>query len=140
MTAVVCDASVLFKLLVPEEHSEHAFKLAENNQLIAPEFVWLEIGNALWRRARAGVIDARFAPRLLEQLNRFDLDIRSVRDFAAPGLRLALLLAHPIYDCVYLAMADALKVRLVTADRRLLAALRGGVPGSVQVNVLSDFA
>jgi predicted nucleic acid-binding protein len=34
-------------------------------------------------------------------------------------------LDHAIYDCLYLALAEAEEVAMVTADRRLLAAVRG---------------
>jgi predicted nucleic acid-binding protein len=41
----------------------------------------------------------------------------------ADALRLALLLAHPIYDCLYLALALQTHTPLVTADRRFVAAI-----------------
>ncbi len=34
-------------------------------------------------------------------------------------MRIAFLLRHPVYDCVYLALAERLQCRLVTADRKL---------------------
>ena len=34
-------------------------------------------------------------------------------------------LDHPVYDCLYLALAEAEDARLVTADQRLLTRLRG---------------
>jgi predicted nucleic acid-binding protein len=41
------------------------------------------------------------------------------------ALALGLALAHPVYDCVYLALAIASDARVVTADRRFrLAAQR----------------
>jgi predicted nucleic acid-binding protein len=119
--------------------SERAFRLAESNQLIVPEFVLLEIGNALWRRVRSGAGEARAALRLLDELKRFDLDIRSVQEFVAPALSRAMTLGHPIYDCLYLAMAEMLDLTLVTADQRFLSALRGASAGSVRVNALADF-
>lgn len=38
---------------------------------------------------------------------------------------IAIELAHPVYDCVYLALAEALDDDLLTADIRLAAAVRG---------------
>ena len=36
------------------------------------------------------------------------------------ALDLSLLLNHPAYDCFYLALAEQLEIRLVTADTRLI--------------------
>jgi len=44
---------------------------------------------------------------------------------SARAFALAHELDHPVYDCVYLALAEVEDARLVTADRRLLARLRG---------------
>ena len=41
---------------------------------------------------------------------------------AATGI--AVMLDHPAYDCIYLAMAEAEGTRFVTADDRLLRKLR----------------
>ena len=39
------------------------------------------------------------------------------------ALRLAVDLEHPIYDCIYLALAEQVGDELLTADRRFLAAV-----------------
>jgi predicted nucleic acid-binding protein len=40
------------------------------------------------------------------------------------ALDLAIRLAHPVYDCVYLALAEQRNIPLVTADARLIAKLQ----------------
>lgn len=37
------------------------------------------------------------------------------------ALKLSLALDHPIYDCLYLALAEKLDAPLISADQRLLA-------------------
>ena len=49
---------------------------------------------------------------------------RPLRPLASSAAALARALDHPVYDCFYLALAEAENVPLVTADRRLMAALR----------------
>ncbi len=44
---------------------------------------------------------------------------------AARSLALAADLDHPVYDCLYLALAELREASLVTADQRLLARLAG---------------
>ena len=47
---------------------------------------------------------------------------RRTRTWCPEALRLAQLLDHPVYDCVYLALALLREVPVVTADRRFVAA------------------
>jgi predicted nucleic acid-binding protein len=44
---------------------------------------------------------------------------------AGRALAIAESLAHPVYDCFYLALAEQADARLVTADTRLLNRLEG---------------
>ena len=45
-------------------------------------------------------------------------------DLVADALHLAFLLTHPIYDCLYLALAVETGTPVVTADRRFVDAVR----------------
>ena len=56
----------------------------------------------------------------------------------ADALRLALLLDHPIYDCLYLALALQTHPPLVTADRRFVAAHRAGIERLAASVILLD--
>ena len=42
------------------------------------------------------------------------------------ALEIAVAIGHSVYDCVYLALADRQDCRVVTADRRLQAAVASG--------------
>lgn len=55
--------------------------------------------------------------------------------FIVDGFRASVELRHPVYDCLYLALAAALDASLVTADRRLVAAVRG-TPWEARVRLL----
>jgi predicted nucleic acid-binding protein len=123
MTAVVCDASVLFKLLVAEPNTREAFSLVQSRHILVPAFVFLEIANALWTRTHRGLATAADALGLLDDLKRFALDVQSTELFAGRALALALELDHPVYDCIYLALAENRGIPLVTADQRFLRAL-----------------
>lgn len=68
------------------------------------------------RHRNLGVTDAWRAHELAEQL-------LSEREFSVPGDRVLALVAASscsAYDCEYVALAEELEVRLVTADRQLL--------------------
>ncbi len=80
--------------------------------------------NALWKKALRGEI--RDHDDLSVQLaNLADL-VRTIDEhaFIPRAMDLAIALRHPIYDCIYLAIAEQNDDVLVTADARFLAAVR----------------
>lgn len=44
---------------------------------------------------------------------------------AARALDIALAIAHPVYDCLYLALAESTGMRILTADRKLIVNCQG---------------
>ena len=140
MNTVVCDASVIFKLIVAEQGTDQALHLAESCQIAVPEFLLLEIGNALWSRVRTGKSRASDVPELLEDLDAFSFDIRPVRPLVRSALSFATRLDHPIYDCIYLALAEHQSVPLITADQRFLGAWSRSRLQTVDVRPLAAFA
>lgn len=122
---LVIDASVAFKWLAPEEHSQAAFDLLGRVDLIAPTLLPVEIGNALWKLARREQLDPTisFAPELASLATLVSLQDEA--SLVPRALTIARALSHPIYDCVYLALAEAEQTRLLTADKRFIASVQG---------------
>lgn len=122
MTLVI-DASAAFKLLVEEPGSEQAIALVANNDVVAPALIHAEIANALWKRVQRGelVADDEMEERLAD-MGRY---IRTLdeREVMPDALRIALELRHPVYDCVYLALAESIGADLHTCDARFLRAV-----------------
>ena len=122
----VVDASVAFGWFVESPGSEQAVRLlnqAPQAQLLAPDLVLVELLNAGWKAWRAGAITeeqwqgmGELAPGLFAELVP-----------AAPLLRGAQRwsrrLDHPVYDCMYLALAEDRKGSVITKDQRLLSRL-----------------
>ncbi len=117
---VIIDASVAFKWVVEEPDSGDAIGWIGRTELIAPVLIHAEVGNALWKRVRRGElradeeIDARIA-----DLSAY---VRTMDEtpFLPRALRMAIELQHPVYDCVYLAMAEHLDDELLTADKKFV--------------------
>lgn len=140
MSSLVCDASVLFKLLVAEPDSADAFALMANHQIVVPEFTFLEIGNALRSRVRSERAGPQEVLSLFAELDDFAFDIRPTRPHVARALAIANAIEHPIYDCLYLALAEHLDIALISADRRFLDAVRRAGFSSAEIKLLADFA
>ena len=63
-----------------------------------------EVANALWKLQRSGSLVDQFEPD---------------RELQVEALALACHLDHPVYDCLYLALARREAARILTADQRL---------------------
>jgi predicted nucleic acid-binding protein len=118
---IVVDASVAVKWVLNETGSEAAFAL-RNDELIAPALLLAEAGNALWRRARIGEITADEANLRMSELLKAPVALLAIEPYIEPALTLATGIGHPIYDCIYLALALHQQTHVVTADRRFAAA------------------
>jgi predicted nucleic acid-binding protein len=140
MNAVVCDASLLFKLVVSEADTDRAQALVGSVRVIVPEFAFLEIGNALWSRVRRGELDIAQAKRLVYALLNLRFETLHIEPFLDRALEIASAIDHPIYDCLYIAMAEHLAVPLVTADKRLASAIRRAGLQTAQILMLNDYA
>ncbi len=136
----VVDASVAVKLLVDELDSDAARELAASGQeLHAPRLMASEVANALWRKARLRQIERADAGAAMAWLP--DMPVRWSDDetVGADAVRLALALDHPVYDCVYLALAHRIGATVVTSDRRFVTAVAPTEHGEA-VMALADYA
>ncbi len=124
MSRFVVDASVAVKWLVPEMHADAARRLLrENTALLAPDLIWAEVGNALWRKWREGALLPEVVQAMLGDLRRFPLRIHSGESLYAVTWPVAQASGRTFYDCLYLALALSAGCPLVTADRRFFNAL-----------------
>ncbi len=117
----VVDASVAVKWIVKEEGSDRA-RLLSGARLEAPDLLFIECANILWKKTERHELNRRDAAARLELLLRAPVSVTASRALLDAALALALHLRRPIYDCVYLALAVARDIPLVTADEKLVAA------------------
>lgn len=133
----VVDASVAVKWFLPEADSGLArHLLAQPDMLIAPDILPIEIGNVFWKARRLGKMDDTQAEIALAAL-RGIIALHSAEAMAEGALRLSFALDHPIYDCLYLLLAEQQDAQLITADQRLVRRL-DGTNFSHRVRWLSD--
>lgn len=119
--SVVVDASVALKWVIDENGKESADALLDED-LIAPSLWRLEAANALWRLARRGEITPAEATEKLAVLGDAPVATSPLAVDLDAALSLAHQLGHPVYDCLYLALAVRENTYVVTADARFLAA------------------
>ena len=126
---VVVDASVAFKWLVEEEHSDKATALTrhwddQGTQLAAPPLMPFEVSNALHRRVIGGDLAVDVAAGLMEDLLSLGIVLHDTLGIHRRALELASRLKQgAVYDAHYLALAESLDCDLWTADQRFCRAV-----------------
>jgi predicted nucleic acid-binding protein len=124
--SIVVDASVALKWVLNEPGQEDAEALIDED-LIAPSSWLLEAANVLWRLARRGDMSAEDAKARLAELYNAPVATAALEDDLPAAVDLANTLGHPVYHCLYLAMAIRENTYVVTADHRFHAAV-GNAP------------
>ena len=117
------DASVAVKWLVVEEDSADARGLLDDKELHAPRLLVSEVANAVWRNVRLDQVDRAAAGQLLATISDMPVRWHADETLCADAIRLAIAHDRPVYDLMYLALAQRLGVRVVTADPRLVNSL-----------------
>ena len=114
------DASIVVKWYVSEVYSEEArLLLAHRLERYAPDILFAEYANVIWKKVRRKEIANpleyfRELPRLQEAVV-----FLSIADLIERAAQLAVQIDHPVYDCLYLACAEATDSTLITADQNL---------------------
>jgi predicted nucleic acid-binding protein len=112
---VVVDASVAIKWVVKEELTGAALGLFDRGyRMTAPDFLLIEGANVLWKKVRRGELSQPYADRALALLRSFALDLVSTVTLLDDAFALAHEIEHPVYDCLYLAVAQGARGVVVT--------------------------
>jgi predicted nucleic acid-binding protein len=117
---LIVDASVALKWVLSEAGSEAALAL-RTEELLAPALWIAEATNALWRGVRLGELSLEEAVELLDELIKAPVASLPMEPHLQAALALAVEFQHPVYDCIYLALALQHDSQVVTADRRFAA-------------------
>lgn len=125
----VIDASVLIKFYVPEilfERAEVLFGRAEKGEilLIAPDLIYPETGNILWKKHRLKELTAPEVNEIIEGIESIPIRIEPSKPLLKLAVDLAVVYNITVYDAFYLAIAQIYESKVITADRKLTNVLR----------------
>ncbi len=127
MKLAVVDACVVMKLYFEEKHSTEAEGLfLQGMQLLAPDILWPECTNVLWKQHRHGDLSEKNAIAIAEEMLSLPLRIHDSADLVHNALNLAMQYDFTAYDSLYVALAIQTDSVMITADKRLVNALAGG--------------
>lgn len=139
MSVFVADASFVVKWFIPEVHSVAArMWLDAPHDYVAPDLLFPEIGNAIWKKVRRGEITADDAQRLVDDISEVGVEAVSMRALVSDAWALSLATGLTVYDATYLTLAVRLETQLVTGDERLARKLVAHPLLAAHVRVASD--
>lgn len=127
---VVLDASVAAKAFLTEPGSDAARALiVSDTRVVAPDFVLAELANVAVKRLRRGDISRLVAEEMVASSpNAFDVTVPA-ETLTPRAFALAADCGLSAYDALYVALAEVRACELITADARLIAAVRrAGLP------------
>jgi len=121
-SSLVLDASAVVRIVEGSPQAA-AFQQAvlEAELVLAPELMLTEVSNALWRLQRAGQLQPEGLQLCLSRAAALVDQIEPDRHLQVEALALACHWDHPVYDCLYLALARREAAVLLTADQKLMA-------------------
>ena len=111
------DASIVVKWFVDEPLSEESrLLLADRLDLHAPGILLSEFANTIWKKHRRGEITD--AEPFFDELAAIPEIVNLLPDanLIERAARVAVDIGHPVYDCLYLAGAEATNSTVITAD------------------------
>jgi predicted nucleic acid-binding protein len=117
---VVVDASIAVLWFANEPDRWKAGRLLESESLLlSPDLMAVEATNAWWKKLRRGEMDLADIEQAVTNLLALEISWTASTTLLRAAARLAVEVEHPVYDCLYLALAASRDASLATADDRL---------------------
>ncbi|HHB90961.1 MAG TPA: PIN domain-containing protein [Anaerolineae bacterium] len=116
---IITDTNIHLAVILNEPERSTIIDLTSESELIAPEVLPFEIGNALTSLFRRGLLDKQRVLQAWEYSQLIPVDLRTV-DFVH-ALEIATRFHIYAYDAYFLACALSLRLPLMTMDKKMLA-------------------
>lgn len=140
MSVFVVDASVVLKWFVPELHGAGARRLLEHDhQYFAPDLVFAEMTNAVWKKVLRGELLPADGWALVTDIETIAVETVPCRALAKDAYTLATATGRNVCDAMYLALAVRLDTRMLRADERLAKALAATPAAGLHIQSVQDF-
>jgi predicted nucleic acid-binding protein len=141
VSVFVVDASLVVKWFVPEVHSDAAHRwLQASHDYFAPDLLFPEAGNAIWKKVRREELTQDEGQRLVWDLSRVAVEAVSMRGLLPDAHAVALSTGITVYDATYLTLAVRLDTQVITGDDRFARKLADHPLLAPYVRSIDDFA
>lgn len=122
----IFDASIFVRALVDRDPTAAQWldRAFEDVELSVPSLLFAEVGNALTGYVRSARLSPEGALQRLEFVLQVPHRVSEVRQLVPAAFGVALARGLSVYDACYAVLAEGEDAVLVTADRRLAAAVK----------------
>lgn len=138
MDTLVVDSSVVIKWFVPEPYSTEARHILKTYQagtlmLLAPDLLYAEVGNIVWKKQRMQDITIDEAQTIIEEFQNLIFEKTSTADLLEEAYHIAAVQQRTVYDALYIALSVREQCQCVTADEKLVNAVKKAYPNVIWV-------
>jgi predicted nucleic acid-binding protein len=137
--AAVVDACVAIKWVIEEPGSKEA-RLLFPARLEAPDVMLVECASILWKKVQSRELTEKQVLERWDALAGSPVALVPSGELLEVALRLSLEIDHPVYDCLYMALAIKNNVPLITDDRDFFKAARRKKITASHIVLLSKMA
>jgi predicted nucleic acid-binding protein len=129
MRLIVLDASVAAKWYIREANSDLAQSLLEADfSFLVPDIFLAEVASAIWKQHREDrQLNAAEVRSAVNDLLQIEIQPIASSILLPRAIDISLTLGHPIYDCLYLSLAERSQKVAITADKKLCEKLEGSI-------------
>ncbi len=129
MTEIVVDSGITVKWFVSEPDSIQARLIYDeyengNIELLAPDLLYIEFGNIIWKKQVLQGFDKTDAEFAIEQFKKLTFTLTPTSFLFDDAFKIAVKHQRTFYDSLYLALSERENCRFVTADERLYNAVK----------------
>lgn len=125
LRSAVLDASVVVKWFIPEEYEDIALRFTKSDLiLLAPDLLLTEIANIFAMGMRTERVTRWQSIESVWSLSISGVKFQDTKSLIQSAFDLACEYKQTVYDCLYLALAIREQSVMVTADEKLVNALR----------------
>lgn len=128
MDKIVVDSSIVIKWFIVQNYSLEANKIldaykSEKLTLIAPDLIYAEFGNIIWKIQRFHGLEAQDAQMILGLFQEIQLNIFPASELLKDAYQFAVNYQRTIYDSLYLVLSLRENCKFITADEKLYNAI-----------------
>jgi len=125
----VVDASVAAKWFLPEPNHEKAKQfLQEEEYFVVPDYFFIDMESLFTKKVRQRLLTISEAEEAVNKLNQLPLQHVDWYRLRETAFHLAAGFSVSYYDAIYAALALTIKSTLISADRRLIKAVKSLKP------------
>jgi predicted nucleic acid-binding protein len=121
---IIVDASVAVQWIAEEDTSALSDELLPRDDLVGPELLQIEVANALRRKVWVGDMSLDHAKAGLQFVRDKVAILQVPSELLDRALEMSHLMYHPIYDCIYLSLAEKHNAPVVTYDQDFIERAR----------------